>query len=137
MSRVKELTPRGTHLTIEKSIEQINRWYVGWSSYYKMTQYPSQLHKIEAHVRRRLRCRLISQQKSRRNLFNKLVKRHVPRKVASRTAYSNRGKWALSITRASHLGFPNKWFTCELRQKIRSEDKLSHWFEVEDWIRIS
>jgi len=33
MAKVKELTPRGTHLTLEKSIEQINSWYVGWSGY--------------------------------------------------------------------------------------------------------
>jgi RNA-directed DNA polymerase len=26
---VKELTPRGTHLTLEASIERINSWYVG------------------------------------------------------------------------------------------------------------
>ena len=59
MEKVKELTPRGTHLPIEKSIEKINQWYVGWSAYYKMTEYPSQLRKIEAHVRRRLRARWV------------------------------------------------------------------------------
>ena len=31
MAKVKELTPRGTHLTLETSIERINSWYVGWS----------------------------------------------------------------------------------------------------------
>ena len=59
MEKVKELTPRGTHLPIEKSIEKINQWYVGWSAYYKMTEYPSQLRKIEAHIRRRLRARWV------------------------------------------------------------------------------
>ena len=43
MQKVKELTQRGTHLTLEKTIECINSWYMGWSSYYSMTQYPSQL----------------------------------------------------------------------------------------------
>jgi len=69
MDKVKELTPRGTHLTLEASIERINSWYVGWSSYFAMTYYPAQLKKIEAHIRRRLRSRLVDQQKSKRNLF--------------------------------------------------------------------
>jgi RNA-directed DNA polymerase len=30
MAKVKELTPRGTHLTLEKTLEKINSWYVGW-----------------------------------------------------------------------------------------------------------
>jgi RNA-directed DNA polymerase len=32
MDKVKELTPRGTHLTLETRIERSNSWYVGWSS---------------------------------------------------------------------------------------------------------
>ena len=35
--------------------------------------------RIEAQIRRRLRSRLIAQQKSRRNLFRKLVRRGVAR----------------------------------------------------------
>ena len=74
MAKVKELTPRGTNLTLEKTIELINRWYMGWSEYYGLTQYPSQLGNIEAHLRRRLRSRIIGQQKRRRYLFKKLIK---------------------------------------------------------------
>jgi hypothetical protein len=48
MDKVKELTPRGTHRTLEETIERINCWYVGWSSYFAMTCYPAQLRKIEA-----------------------------------------------------------------------------------------
>ena len=33
MKKVKELTPRGTHEKMEKTIDRINGWYVGWSSY--------------------------------------------------------------------------------------------------------
>jgi RNA-directed DNA polymerase len=79
MAKVKELTPRGTHLRLEDSIEQINRWYVGWAGYFALTNYPAQLRKIEAHIRRRLRSRLVDQQKNQRNLYRKLTKRGVPR----------------------------------------------------------
>lgn len=95
MSRVKELTPRGTHLKIEDAIKKINSWYVGWSNYYNMTQYPSQLATIEAHIRRRLRSRIIGQQKKRRHLFNKLIKRGISRRQAA-TIFTNKGRWASS-----------------------------------------
>ena len=80
MAKVKELTPRGTHQSLEKTLEEINSWYVGWAGYFAMTYYPAQLKKIEAHIRRRLRSRLVDQQKSKRNLYRKLVKRGVSRR---------------------------------------------------------
>ena len=136
MKKVKELTPRGTHLKLEDAIDEINRWYRGWSSYYSMTQYPSQLDKIEAHIRRRLRSRLIDQQKSKRNLFNKLVKRGVPRRFAAKTVYTHKKRWALSHTRAVEMAYPNRWFITEMGQFIRSTAGLEHWFGVRKWKRL-
>jgi group II intron reverse transcriptase/maturase len=51
MDKVKELVPRGSNQPIEKAVENFNRWYKGWSSYFDMTQYPSQFVKIESHAR--------------------------------------------------------------------------------------
>jgi len=137
MAKVKELTPRGTNLTWERTIENLNSWYMGWSAYYSMTQYPSQLRKIEAHVRRRLRSRLVDQQKRKRNLLKKLVKRKVPRPLAARTSYSNKGRWALSYTRALHLAYPNRWFIEEMRLKIRSNEHHHRWFNLDQWIKVT
>lgn len=136
MAKVKELTPRGTHLKLEQAIEDINRWYRGWSSYYSMTQYPAQLVTIEAHIRRRLRSRLIDQQKSRNNLYNKLTKRGVPEWLAATTVFTHKKRWALSRTRAVNIAFPNRWFIKEMGQFIRSSAKLDHWFELKTWIRV-
>jgi group II intron reverse transcriptase/maturase len=137
MGTVKELTPRGTHQRLEATIKEINQWYVGWSSYFAMTYYPAQLKKIEAHIRRRLRARLVDQQKSRRNLSRKLVKRGVPRGQAAKTVYSHKARWALSNTRAVNKAFPNSWFTGEMGQVIRSDKQLPHWFDVGQWIRLA
>ena len=38
MAKVKELTPRGAHVSLESAIDRRNKWYVGWSEYYRMTQ---------------------------------------------------------------------------------------------------
>ena len=137
MAKVKELTPRGTHLKLEKAIGQINSWYMGWANYYSMTQYPSQLAKIEAHIRRRLRSRLVDQQKKRRYLFKKLVKRGVSRPKAARAVFSNKGRWALSHTNAVEAAYPNRWFIEEMGLKVRSTEKHPHWFNIYQWDKVT
>ena len=137
MAKVKELTPRGTHRTLEKTLEEINRWYVGWAGYFAMTYYPAQLKKIEAHIRRRLRSRLVDQQKSKRNLHRKLIKRGVSRRQSANAVFSNRKRWALSHTFAVEKAYPVGWFIGEMGQAIRSDRQLPHWFELHHWIRLA
>jgi group II intron reverse transcriptase/maturase len=137
MNRVKALTPRGTHKSLEPTLDKINQWYVGWSNYYSLTNYPSQLHKIEAHIRRRIRSRLVSQQKRRQYLYRNLVKRGVPPKQASKAVFSNDGRWALSNARAVTRAYPNSWFINLKGQEIRSDRKLAHWFDVSQWVRLA
>lgn len=137
MSKVKELTPRGTDKTLEATLKDVNRWYQGWSNYYSLTNYPSQLRKIEAHVRRRLRARLIHQQKRKQHLCRTLVKRGVPRKQAAQAVFSNDNRWALTTTRAVTRAYPNSWFINHKGQKIRSDQKMAHWFEVTQWISLA
>lgn len=136
MQKTKELTPRGGREPIEKTIENINKWYNGWASYYSMTQYPAQLNKIEAHIRRRLRSRIIGEQKKKRYLFKKLLQRGVSRNLA-KTVFTNKGRWALSHTRAIEKAYPNKWFIKEMGLKVKSDLQLSHWFDVDKWIKMS
>ena len=137
MDKVKALTPRGTHKTLDSTLKEINQWYVGWSNYYSLTYYPSQLRKIEAHIRRRLRSRLVYQQKRKKPLYQSLVKRGVPRKQAAEAVFSNNKRWALSSVRAVTRAYPNSWFINLKGQEIRSDRKLAHWGDVSQWIRLA
>lgn len=137
MDKVKELTPRGTHQTLGATLHEINLWYRGWANYFSMTYYPAQLRKIEVHIRRRLRSRVVDQQKGRKNLFHHLVKRGVPRDLAAKTVYSHKGRWALSQTVAMSKAYPNRWFTGEMGQVICSDRKLLHWLDVRRWISLA
>lgn len=123
MLKVKELIPRGTHLSLEQTMKRINRWYKGWSGYYSMTEYPSQLRNIEAHVKRRLRARIVDQQKRRRHLFKKLIKRGVSRGLA-KTVFSNKGRWVLSNTFALTRAYSAQWFIDGAGQWIRSNQRF-------------
>lgn len=137
MDKVKELTPRGTNEAIEDTIKRINSWYVGWSNYYSMTQYPSQLKAIEAHIRRRLRSRIVDQQKSRRHLFNKLMKMGVSRYKAATTSFSNDKRWALSHKNAVERAYPNGWFIGTMGLCIRSNEKREDWLDIKTRIRLT
>lgn len=136
MEKVRELTPRGTSEKLETTIERINSWYMGWSGYYSMTQYPSQLRTIEAHIRRRLRSRIVDQQKSARNLYNKLIKQGVSRKKAA-ISFSNKKRWALSHTNAVERAYPNGWFITKKGLQIRSHEERKHWFDIKKWVRLA
>ena len=59
---------------IEAQVERVNLWYQGWSGYYRMTNYPSQLKQIEANIRMRFRLQFIKNHKRKKHLFRKLVK---------------------------------------------------------------
>ena len=136
LEKVKELTPRGTHLSLKETMKRINSWYIGWSGYYRMTQYPSQLRVIEAHIRRRLRSRIVDQHSRRRHLFRNLIKRGVSRKRA-RTIFSNKRRWVLSNIFALTEAYPVSWFLDQVGQKIRSDERLRHWFPIRQWIKVT
>jgi RNA-directed DNA polymerase len=136
MDKVKTLIPRGSHLSIEKAIEVVNKWYQGWASYFKMTQYPAQLKAIEAHIRRRFRARLVKQQKRKRNLLALLKRKGIPKRSAAKTVYSNRGTWNLSHTRAIERAYPIEWFINQ-GQRIISNTRMDHWFEIERWVKLT
>jgi RNA-directed DNA polymerase len=137
MSKVKALTPRGAGKTLEATLKSINQWYVDWSNYYSLSNYPSQLAKIEAHIRRRLRARLIYQQKRKKCLYWTLVERGVSRKAAAETVFSSQKRWALSKSRAATKTYPNSWFINLKGQAIRSNQNLEHWFDVSQWVYLA
>ena len=101
-----------------------------------MTQYPAQLAGIEAHIRRRLRARFVNQQKRRRNLYHKLIKQGVGKKIAAKTVYTNKGTWNLSHTRAVEKAFSKEWFV-KAGLKIISNLGLDHWMPINMWVKLA
>jgi RNA-directed DNA polymerase len=136
LCKVKMLTPRGTHQPLEVTLSRINQWYVGWSNYYSLTNYPCQLRIVEAHIRRRLRSRIVYQQKRKRHLVRRLVKQGLSHRRAANAVFSNKKCWALSMTFALSLAYPNRWFA-QQGLIIRSDRQLAHWLDVSQWIRLS
>ena len=135
-NKVKQLIPKGTHKTLETTIREYNSWYRGWAGYFQVTYYPSQLKRIEAMARRRLRARSIAQSKRRKYLFRKLKKQGIKPQTAAKTVFSNKKRWALSKTKAVERAFPNKYFE-KAGMLIWSNRRLKHWVDVNRWVYLS
>jgi RNA-directed DNA polymerase len=136
MEKVKSLIPRGSHKVIRDAIAEVNKWYQGWASYFKMTQYPAQLKGIEAHIRRRFRARIVRQQKKKRNLLALLRRQGISKKSSAKTVYSNRGPWNLSHTRIIEKVYSIEWFIKQ-GQIIVSGNSLAHWFGIGKWVKLA
>lgn len=133
--KVKELTPRGTHLSLSQSISEFNSWFRGWANYFQITAFPAQFQSIEARARRRFRSRLISQTKRKRFLFKALKKHGVSHKTAAKTAFSNHKRWALSRSNPVQTLFSNAFFE-DKGLWIHSKKNLPHWFHVKYWVHL-
>ena len=136
MRRIKELTPRGCHEDLYQTMQRVNKWYRGYVGYYGFGQYPAQLHKLEAHIRRRMRSRIIAHKKKRRHLFRALRQRGVRYRTAKRSVYGNDGRWAMSKSPGMHRAYPNLWFKRDLGQRIVSDEKRITWRPVKQWPKL-
>jgi len=134
MEKVKELTPRRTHLPFEKQVDRVNQWYKGWSGYYSMTETPSQLKAVEAHIRARFRAQFMRDQKRRKHQEGKLVKQGVRRHTARKVVYSNDGIWRMAHTFASHLAWNIRWFKGRGLETVSDQQK-PHWQSLD--VRIT
>jgi group II intron reverse transcriptase/maturase len=133
-AKVRELIPRRTHIPLEKQVEQVNRWYQGWSSYYQITEMPSQLKAVEARIRRRFRAQLIRHHKNRRSLIKKLRQMGVPPRMAQGSVSTNRKTQAQSHTLATSRAWSNKWFE-KLGLISVLKRSLPHWKPIDVWIK--
>ena len=130
MTKIKEIIPRRTHIPFDKQMLKVNQWYRGWSSYYRITEMPSQLRAIEAHIRRRFRAQFIAHSKRARTLHNKM------HPSAGKPNVRNRGIWKTSNLRPVTLTWNNDWF--ERRGfKITSSAKLQHWKPIDFWFNFT
>ena len=95
-SRIRELTSRSKPVSMDKRIEQLNRFLMGWIGYFKLASAKGHCVNLDGWIRRRLRMCLWKQWKRVRTRWRKLRSLNVPEWVARMMANSRRGPWAMS-----------------------------------------
>lgn len=123
--RIRELTPRNWGNSLERCIERLNRYFQGWSGYFRLCteEGAKRFRRFDAHVRRRLRAIIVKQKRRPRYLYRHLVARYVPSDTAARTSWARRGIWPKSNFPGMTIGYRNDWF------KDRLVSLWSHWHQ--------
>jgi group II intron reverse transcriptase/maturase len=93
---IRELTSRSKPVPMEKRIEQLNRFLIGWIGYFKLASAKGHCEAFDGWIRRRLRMCLWKQWKRSKTRWRNLRALGVPEWAARMMANSRRGPWFMS-----------------------------------------
>ena len=118
---VKRLTKRNWGVSLKTRIESLNRYLRGWINYFRLSEYYSNVEKVDDWIRRRLRACVWKQWRKTKTKIRELRKLGVSKSEAISTACSNKSYWRLSKTLATHSGMTNAWFESLGLVNVRQE----------------
>ena len=119
--RVRELTRRHRGVSLEKMIADLNPFVRGWAGDFGFSQW-HELPSLDGWIRRRLRCVVWVQWKTRGQRYRELRRLKVPERSASAAIFSPKGPWRLSFSEALHRAFTKARFR---RLGLISMEKLA------------
>ena len=105
--RVREATKRTRGASLEKIVEGLSRYLIGWRGYFGFCETPSVLRALDQWIRRRLRSIVWKQWKRGRTRYAELRRRGVDRDLAAQTAGSAHDPWRISNSPALNMALPN------------------------------
>lgn len=108
--KIRALTRRTRGVSIERMIEDLRRYLIGWRGYFGFCETPSVMEKLESWMRRRLRCFLWKQWKLSRVRFKELRNKGVGKDLAAKAVGSAHGPWHLSNSPALAIALNNDYF---------------------------
>ena len=108
--KVREVTRRNRGISLEAMIKELNVKLKGWLNYFYLAQMQSKLSKLDAWIRRKLKCFRLKQCKRVIGIVRFLCSLKVEEKLSWRTALSGKGWWRLSNSPAINIGMNNNWF---------------------------
>jgi RNA-directed DNA polymerase len=108
--KIRTLTRRNRGVSLEKVISELNTILRGWINYFRLTEWPSDLIKLDAWIRRKLRCYRLKQRKCSCAIASFLMKLGVSTANAWSLAASGKGWWHLSKSIPVQHAMNNAWF---------------------------
>lgn len=107
--RVRDLTRRHRGVSLQRMITDLNPLLRGWAGYFGFSQL-RELESLDGWTRRRLRCVVWVQWKTRGRRYQELRRLRVSGPAASEAVFSPKGPWRLSFTYAMHRAFTKARF---------------------------
>jgi len=110
-AKITGLTRRTRGVSLERMIQELAQYVIGWRGYFGYCQTPSVLKALDGWIRRRLRSVLWTQWKRGRIRYAELRRRGVGKDLAAQTAGSVHRPWRISKSPALSYALPNAFFT--------------------------
>jgi RNA-directed DNA polymerase len=108
--RLRDTTRRNRGVPLARVIADVNRFAIGWVTYYRDATCASALKEIDGWLRRKLRCLKLKHCKNPTTIAAFLTDGGVAEKSAQQLASSGKGWWRLANTEQSKQAMPNAWF---------------------------
>jgi RNA-directed DNA polymerase len=108
--RLRRLTSRKWGVSMERRIEEINRFTVGWTAYFALAASPRPFEELDKWLRRRLRQVRWKEWKRPRTRERKLRAHGIPAQKAHKWANTRKGYWRTAHSPALRYALPNAYW---------------------------
>jgi len=108
--RVRELTSRKHSIDMERRIERLNRYLVGWLGYYQLAETLTIFRDMDSWIRRRLRMIRWKEWKRTKTKHANLMKLGIDKWKAWEWANSRKAYWRISNSPVLHRTLGNKYW---------------------------
>lgn len=100
--RIRELTSRRKSVDMERRIDKLNRYLIGWLGYYQLAETPSIFKKLDAWIRRRLRMIRWKEWKKVKTKYKNLIKCGIKKGKAWEWANTRKAYWRVAKSPILH-----------------------------------
>lgn len=108
--RIRELTSRKHSIDMERRLERLNQYLVGWLGYYQLAETPTVFKKMDSWIRRRLRMIRWKEWKKIKTKNTNLKKLGIDKGKAWEWANSRKTYWRISNSPILHLALGNQYW---------------------------
>jgi RNA-directed DNA polymerase len=110
-ARLRQITKRHRGISLEQMVTELNKYTIGWVTYFRHAQVKTLLRGLDQWIRRRVRCFRLVQMKQRYTVVKWLMHHGVPpREAWHAVMYGFKGWWRLSSKKAISLAMTVTWF---------------------------
>ncbi len=108
--KIRKLTKRSWSISMERRINEINKYIRGWMNYFKLSELPNDSVKLDSWIRRRLRMCVWKQWKNPKTRIRKLIGLGIYPDRARKMGGSRKGSWVLSRTTQLNMALSNAYW---------------------------
>ncbi|GGA77213.1 group II intron reverse transcriptase/maturase [Ornithinibacillus halotolerans] len=125
--RVRELTSRRKSVAMDRRMEKLNRFLIGWLGYYQLAETPSLFKKLDAWIRRRLRMIRWKEWKKVQTRYHNLIRYGIKKGKAWEWANTRKGYWRIAKSPILHKALDDQYWSGQGLKSLFSRYQTLRW----------